>query len=121
MLWAQGAEQYVFEEHWDSSIVKIKEMVPFPAEDACFLYFFFYNHTAPQQQQQSEPAEHNECKDRPKLPNKALQTEAAPRLLCDKSYRHCLQEPTNYTDPVYQRSWTRVRTRKSKQTERNHF
>ena len=44
MLWAQGAEQYVFEEHWDSSIVKIKEMVPFPAEDACFLYFFFYNH-----------------------------------------------------------------------------
>ncbi|CAE7218696.1 unnamed protein product [Symbiodinium sp. CCMP2592] len=44
MLWAQGAEQYVFEEHWDSSIVKIKDMVPFPVEDACFLYFFFYNH-----------------------------------------------------------------------------
>ncbi|CAE7429695.1 PLA2G7, partial [Symbiodinium necroappetens] len=44
LLWAQGSEQYASQEHWSSTTLKIKDMVPFPVEDACFVYLFYYNH-----------------------------------------------------------------------------
>ena len=44
MLWAQGSLQYSSQEHWSPATLKIKDMVPFPVEDACFVYLFYYNH-----------------------------------------------------------------------------
>ena len=44
MFWATGSDQYATQEHWESSTIKLKDLVPFAVDDLCFVYLYFYNH-----------------------------------------------------------------------------
>ena len=43
-FWQHGSSQYASQEHWGSSTIRLKDLVPFPPEDLCFMYLFYYNH-----------------------------------------------------------------------------
>ena len=43
-FWQHGSSQYASQEHWSSSTIRLKDLVPFPPEDLCFMYLFYYNH-----------------------------------------------------------------------------
>ena len=44
MFWSLGASQYASQEHWSSTTIKLKDLVPFEVESLCFVYLYYYHH-----------------------------------------------------------------------------
>ncbi|CAE7719225.1 unnamed protein product, partial [Symbiodinium necroappetens] len=44
MFWSLGANQYASQEHWSSTTIKLKDLVPFEVESLCFVYLYYYHH-----------------------------------------------------------------------------